>query len=63
MNNEIASFSGFLISHYIHMTYILVRFLSVLSCGIVFSLFLCAVDVAKRGVCDLRIKSQSLIFT
>ena len=58
MNNEITPFSGFLLSHYVHLTYILTHFLSFLSCGIIFSLFLCTC-----GAFDSGIKSRSLIFT
>ena len=41
MNNEITSFSGFLLSHYVHSSYILAHSLSFSSCGTMF-LFLFA---------------------
>ena len=63
MNNEIEPFLGFFLPHYVHMTYILTHFFSFSSCGTMFSLFLYASDVAKRGACNLHIKSQSSIFT
>ena len=41
INNKIAPFLEFLLSHYIHMTYIRARLSDFLPCGTIF-LFLCA---------------------
>ena len=40
MINEIASFSGILLSHYVHMTYILTHSLSFFSCGLCLCFYL-----------------------
>ena len=50
MNNEIAAFSGFSLSHYVHMTYILAHSLSFSSCGTIF-LFLYAHLTWRRVEC------------
>ena len=54
INNEITPFSGFLLSHYKHTTYILVHLPNFLSCETIF-FFICAIDVASCGESDLHL--------